>query len=238
MPCYLKTEELLNLTKSAIFSFQEAELPEYELIIIDDNSPIYGGYLRDTADTYIKHKDNKGFMKSVNDGLNIARGKYIAVANNDIRVAPNFYQVAKEIFEKDPEVYSVHPRMCFYDEPMVYGDKIFAKGHERWCQTSFFLTDGGRQRFPEHFAGTGGGYDDWFYWSSVRDMGFKTVYTTRTCFQHKDSSTTQVMGEQSKFGKENAELFKQKFGDYPEDYYNKLYPEQMMMPWREEFMKL
>lgn len=238
IPCYLKNEELLNLTKSTIFSFQEAELPKYELILVDDSSPLYGGYLRDTADVYIKHKENKGFSKSVNDGLRVARGNHIVVANNDIRVAKNFYKVAKAIFERDTGVWSVHPRMCFYDEPLRLGGTTFIEGRERWCQSSFFILRGKKYEFPEHFKGTGGAYEDWYYWSNVRRGGWQTAYTTETCFQHKDSSTTQVVGEQSKFHQENADLFKEEFGAYPEQYYEELYPGQMTMPWREEFTKL
>lgn len=105
IPCYLKNEELLQLTKNAIHSFREADLPEYELILVDDGSPIGSGYLRQEADTYVLHTKNQGFIKSVNDGLKLARGKYIAVANNDIRVAPNFYRVAEEIFDTYDLIY-------------------------------------------------------------------------------------------------------------------------------------
>ena len=238
IPCYLKNEELLNLTKSTIHSFREADLPKYELILVDDNSPLYGGYLRDEADVYIKHKENKGFSKSVNDGLNVARGEFVVVANNDIRVAKNFFEVSKEIFSMDKRVYSVHPRMCFYEEALLTGTKDFLQGRERWCQSSFFIQRNGYHRFPEHFKGTGGAYEDWFYWSRVREDEWKTAYTTRTAFQHKDSSTTQLIGEWSKYHEENRELFKKHFKLYPEAYYEELYFDQMKMPWREEFTKL
>lgn len=238
MPCLLKNEELLQLTQSAVYSFES--LPEHELIIVDDGSPMYAGYLRDVATTYIRHKENVGFVKSVNDGIRVARGDVVLVTNNDVRAHPNVFDVAQEIFDSHPNVYSVHPRMCFYDESMDIGERVFLTGRERWCQSSHFLIN--KQingfYFPEHFVGTGGAYEDWFFWSQVRASGFYTAYTTKTCFQHKDSSTTQVVGEQNKFHAENKELFKQRFGDYPEAYYAKLYPEQMAMPWREEFTKL
>lgn len=236
IPCYIKNEELLQLTKNTIHSFREADLPEYELILVDDGSPIGSGYLRQEADTYTLHTKNKGFIQSVNDGLKLARGKYIAVANNDIRVAPNFYRVAKEIFSEDESVFSVHPRMLFYDDPIEYSNWTYFTGRERWCQSSFFIMNR-IHYFPEYYKGTGGAYEDWCFWSQVRKI-FKTAYTTKTCFQHKDSSTTQIVGEANKHHAENRELFKKEFKDYPEDYYAKLYPEQMKLNWREEFTKL
>jgi glycosyltransferase involved in cell wall biosynthesis len=237
IPCYLKNEELLQLTKNAIHSFREADLPEYELILIDDGSPMGSGYLREEADTYVLHTKNCGFIKSVNDGLRIARGKYVAVANNDIRVAPNFFKVAKSIFKEHARVISVHPRMLFYDEIVEYGKQTYLTGRERWCQSSFFIMRNQDDRLPEHFQGTGGAYEDWYYWAKLRKV-YQTAYTTKTCFRHKDSSTTQVVGESSKHHKENAELFKQEFGEYPEDYLSKLYPSQMREDWRSFFTKL
>lgn len=238
IPCYIKNEELLQLTKNAIHSFREADLPDYELILIDDGSPMGSGYLREEADTYILHKKNCGFIKSVNDGLRIARGEYAVVANNDIRVAPNFFKVSEEILKSDFWIFSVHPRMLFYDDPIEYGEKTYVTGRERWCQSSFFVIKRVPCNFPEHFKGTGGAYEDWFFWAERRKLHNKTAYTTKTCFQHKDSSTTQTVGEQSKHHKENAELFKKEFGDYPEDYLAKLYPDQMAEDWRSFFTKL
>lgn len=241
MPCYLKNEELLQLTKNAIHSFREADLPEYELILVDDGSPVGNGYLRQEADTYVLHTKNKGFIQSVNAGLLLAKGKHILVSNNDVKAAPNFYKIAKEIFEFDPKVYSVHPRMLFYDDSIEYGDSTYYSGKERWCQSSFFLINTHntwKRFFPSFFKGTGGAYEDWFYWTDIRNDGLLTAYTTKTCFQHKDSSTTQVVGEQNKHHAENKELFKNEFGDYPEEYFAKKYPDQVALNWRQEFTKL
>jgi len=237
IPCYIANEELLQLTKNTIHSLKAADLPGYEIIIIDDNSPMGSGYLKEQADTYIYHRHNKGFIKSINDGIAIARGKYLLLTNNDVRIAPNFWEVCFDIL-RDEGTVSVHPRMCFYDEEMKIGDKTFATGMERWCQSSCFVIRNNGFPFPEHFKGTGGAYEDWYFWSEIRSYGLQTAYTTKTCFQHKDSSTTQIVGEQSKHHEENRELFKEEFGDYPEEYYNKLYPKQMARPWREEFTKL
>ncbi len=237
IPCYLKNEELLQLTKSTIHSLREADLPEYELILVDDGTSVFSGYLREEADTYILHPENKGFIQSVNDGMKLARGKYILLTNNDIRAAPNFWTVAKEILDEDDNVISVHPRMCFYEEEMLYGDRTYTTGRERWCQGSFFVIRKTFAMYPEFFMGTGGGYEDWYFFCELKDEGWRTAYTTKTCFQHKDSSTTTVIGEESKFHAENTKLFADRFGLPPEEYYIKLYPDQMSMEWRREFTR-
>ena len=238
MPCYVTSEELAQLTRGAVHSFNEADIDSYELILVDDASTWKVGELREHADTYVRHKKNKGFIKSVNDGLQLARGEFVLVTNNDVRAAPNFFKVAKEILESDDDIVSVHPRMTYYNETMEYGDKVFAEGRERWCQSSFFVIRNNLYLFPEEYAGTGGAYEDWAYWSRLRRQGLKTAYTTKTCFQHRDSSTTQLVGENSKQHKSNLDLFIKEFGKSPEDYYMSLYPEQMVMHWRREFTKL
>lgn len=238
IPNYIINPELGLFLRTALFSILRADIPEHEVILVDDGSPFSGGYMRDEADVYIKHKTNLGFIRSVNDGLKVARGEYILVSNNDIKVAPNFFTVAEEIFDNNEDVLSVHPRMIGYDEPIELGNKTYTEGRERWCQSSFFILKNRGQLFPENFQGTGGAYEDWYFWSEIRGLGFNTAYTTKTCFQHKHSATTMLLGEETKAHKENMELFKRRFGAYPEDYYNELYPEQMAMDWAKVFKEL
>ena len=226
--------ENIDLTRSAFYSFRQATPEGMEIVVVDDASKIGGGYLKSEADKILVHSENKGFLHSVNEGLGMVAGELIAVCNNDIRVAPNFYEVAKEILD-DPKVYSVHPKMIPYDEPFSHGDLIAKTGKERWCQTSFFIIRGDNPKpflFDKNFLGTGGAYEDWGYWASVREAGYQTAYTNRTSFQHKDSSTTQFLGEQNKLTTENREYFKSKHGEYPEDLYSRLYPDQMKVSWK------
>lgn len=251
IPVLILDQEGIDLTQAALHSLREAlQGVESEFIIVDDGSPVGGGYLREEADIYIRHKVNEGYHHAVNDGLRIASGDYVVVPNNDIRVAPNFFEVAKEIL-KDREVYSVHPKMIPYDEPFSYGDLVAKTGKERWCQTSFFIVrkrnndssymaaysfDGipfnnGLFLFDENMKGTGGAYEDWLLWTDVRRT-WKTAYTNQTAFQHLDSSTTKKLGEQSKFHEENKEYFKKRWGSYPEEHFAQKYPDQLKVPWR------
>lgn len=234
MPCYIKTEEQLELTRNAIFSIKQSNLPaETELILIDDNSPLGAGYLREQADIYIRHSKGKGFSGAANSGLKVARGEFILCTNNDIRCASNFWEVSDKIFE-DKEVFSVHPRMLLYDQPMELGNKTFKQGKERWCQSSFFLMRNEGYLFPE-WGDLGGSYEDWFFWAAAREDGKKTAYTTETCFQHKDSSTTNdpsSIASREKTKGTNKQRFIDRFGSSPEEYYNNLFADQMKEDWR------
>ena len=229
IPCYINREELLQLTKQAVPTFGECEL-----IVIDDCSPMGGGYLRSIADIYIRNKENLGYAKSVNRGLKLATGNYIAVANNDIRVSPNWQSVAEEVFGKDEQCYSCHFRMTDYEVPFKYGHTTHYTGKERWCHASFFVINPAKVKvyYDENFFNT---YDDWDYWKSVRSMGYKQAYTDKACFQHIHSATIPSMVGHDNRNKENAEFFKDKWGDYAEKLFEKEFPLQVGLPYADGF---
>lgn len=225
MPCHIMTEEHLQLTKQAVETFGECEL-----IVIDDGSLLGGGYLRSIADTYVKNKENIGYGRSVNKGLKLATGEYIAIANNDIRVSPNWQEVTKEVF-KNPKCMTCHFRQTDYDEPFKYGDKIIYEGKERWCHASFFVINRNVDFFlyDEHYRNT---YDDWHYFFELRKRGWKQCYTDKAQFQHIHSATIPFMEKHDAVNKENAEYFKSYWGDYAENLFTKEFPDQMAIPYQ------
>ena len=224
MPCYIVNEELGKLTENAIQSFQQTHL-----IIIDNASPVGGGYLRFEADTYIRNQENLGYAKAVNQGLKLANTEYVAIANNDIRVSPNWKEVAKEVLsEKD--VYSCHFRMTDYDTPFEYGNSVIYRGKERWCHGSFYVIKGEPLLLDESYLNS---YDDWDLFHRVRMSGKKQAYTDKACFQHKHSTTQQLIPEREENDRKNKEYFREKWGDYAENLFAKEFPKQM----KEDYQK-
>jgi GT2 family glycosyltransferase len=225
MPCYIISEELFELTKNAIDS-----LGNVDLIVVDNASLIGGGYLREKATTYIRNNENLGYGKAVNQGLVLAHlGNYIAIANNDIRVSPNWQKAAIKAF--DDNVYSCHFRMIPYEEPFSYGDQTWITGKERWCSSSFFVLNKNQPLFL-YDEGYLNSYDDYDYWKRVRDAGLMTAYTNKACYQHKDSSTQQLIAQRAENDKKNLEYFKTKWRENPDTMFKNKYPEQWKVPWR------
>lgn len=228
MPCYIINERLLELTHAAVESLGKV----YELIIIDDASPMGGGYLRSVSDIYIRNKTNLGYAASVNRGLRLATGELIAISNNDIRVSPNWQEVADEVFITD-QIYSCHFRMTDYDVPFEYGDKIAYSGKERWCHASFFVINPKMLFFyDENYLNS---FDDWDYFYSVRKSGLKTAYTDKACFQHVHTATVTLLPNHPETNHANREYFKEKWGGYPEDLFSKDYPDQMKIYYPDGF---
>lgn len=220
MPCHIMTEEHIELTKQAVATFGESEL-----IVIDDASPLGGGYLRSIADTYVRNKENLGYGRSVNKGLKLAENSYIAIANNDIRVSPNWQAVTEEVFQ-NPKCMTAHFRMTDYNVPFEYGENILYEGKERWCHASFFVINKNVDfyLYDEHFVNT---YDDWDYFFELRKRGWKQGYTDKAQFQHIHSATIPKMVRHDERNKENAEYFKTKWGDTAENLFTKQFPDQM-----------
>ena len=227
---YDLNEELYSLTKNACTSL-EAD----EHILIDNNSTV--GEVKDWPHILVTNKENKGYTGGVNQGFKLATGDLIAVANNDIRVSPNWLEVAKDIL-KDPKVGSVHLKMVGYYEPFNLGSETWLEGKERWCHSSFYVIR--RRAIPEGLYWEGykeGGYDDYDWWHRVRDInGWKQAYTNKAAFQHKDSSTYMALdkrdGDRSERDQANRERYKERFGEYPDDQFARLFPEQFNVSWK------
>ena len=226
MPVYSISDEFVRLTENAIDS-----LGKCELIIIDNASTVGGGFLREKADIYIRNKENLGYAKAVNQGLKLCgKGEFVAVANNDIRVSPDWEEISLDI-SKDQRVGSVHYKMLPYDEPFSTGGITWLSGKERWCTGSFFVMRN-LWLFDENFLNS---YDDWDLHYRMYKEGYKTAYTNRVQYQHLDSFTQQVIPDREERDKKNKEYFFKKHGNYPENLWIEMFPDQMFQSYRKGF---
>ncbi len=238
MPVYNINEELSLLTKNAINSLLNTIFGDttWELIIIDNASSIGTDYLRQKADIYIRNNKNLGYAKAVNQGFLLSSGKIIAVSNNDVRVSNNWYLVTKEVFSENPRVGSVHYRMLGYNECKEHGRDVWLTGKEGYWSQSFFCW---RREAIEDIGGICedyilGSYDDYDWHYRMNQLKhWLSAYTNKTFYQHQDSSTKKyIMADQLEADKVNGELFKEKFGEYPEAMWEKLYPGIFSKSWK------
>lgn len=225
MPVWVEDEETLQLTVTAVESIRQGV--QCRIIIIDNNSTHGQALLREIADLYVRNKENLGYAKAVNQGLKLA-GSVVAIANNDIKVAPYWWDIAQKILLKYEDVGSVHFRMIPYDQPFSQGEEYWVVGKERWCSSSFFIVRNG-QLYDENFLNS---YDDYDYWFRLRQSGYKTAYTNAIEYKHKDSHTQQKIVDRAERDKKNYGYYKQKHGEYPDIQFAQMYPEQMKQDWR------
>lgn len=223
-------KELYLLTKAACET-----LKADECILIDNGSSV--GEIN-WGDKQIKNRTNLGYPAAINQGFAKATGDAVAVANNDIRVSPNWLYVAKEILMDNPQVGSVHFKMIPYDEPFNLSYDTWIGGKERWCHASFYVirkqaipTGGYFEEYKE------GGYDDYDFFHRMRDVnGWIQAYTNRAAFQHKDSSTYEALDRKHNNRQarvfRNRELYRKRFGEYPDIQFIVKFPEQMSISWK------
>lgn len=230
MLAYNFNEELAQLTESAIHSVRQA--PMGNLILVDNASEVRPGMLRELADVYIRNKKNLGYPAGVNQGVALSKSKYVAIANNDIRVPPNWVEVAERILT-NPDIGTVHFRMIPYDQSFNPGDEVWITGKERWCHCSFFVIR------KEAFLGYDenydkGGFDDYDHNYRIRRKGWKQAYTNKVEFQHMDSVTYRTMETPEARAirdTKNKEYYKHKFGEYPDIQFNKQFGDQLEQPY-------
>ncbi len=104
MPSYLRESAHKAVAEDCIASVKKHS-SNYEFIIVDDGSTLPTGFLKEAADTYIRHNPrNRGIATSWNDGMRIARGDYIVVINDDIRVEKGWLKKLENVIKAGASV--------------------------------------------------------------------------------------------------------------------------------------
>ena len=118
----------LDFTKAFVKSIRENTTLSYELIIVDNGSePDTQKWVEENSDQSIIFQENQGFSKGFNEGVKLAQGKYVMMANNDTEFPPDWDKKLVDIIEKNPgagivtPVYTSGRKSALRTEP---GEKI------------------------------------------------------------------------------------------------------------------
>lgn len=103
-----------SLLRQCLQSLYHSDLPELEVIVVDNCSP-EDGLDEITADfpqaKFLFQKSNLGFSAGCNTGIREARGEYVFLVNNDAMVAPTGWGKLPEYFAADPTIAAVQPKI-------------------------------------------------------------------------------------------------------------------------------
>jgi GT2 family glycosyltransferase len=95
------------------------DLP-YELLIVDNGSEADAvAFARDAADRAILNPENLGFARGMNQGLEAARGEFVAFCNNDAIVPPNWASQLLETARAHPRAAIVVPALTAATNPLT-----------------------------------------------------------------------------------------------------------------------
>ena len=115
----MPTFNMENYLSEAIASVLEQTFCDFELIIIDDGSTDSSFKILDSlSDKRIKiiRQVNQGVARSLNVGINIAAGKYIARMDADDICMPNRFEIQFEFMERNPDYIAVGTNADVIDE--------------------------------------------------------------------------------------------------------------------------
>ena len=80
-----------NYTKAFVNSIRTNTSLSYELIIVDNGSKRETQeWVKKVADKSLIFETNQGFPKGFNEGIKIATGEYLLLANNDTEFPPDW----------------------------------------------------------------------------------------------------------------------------------------------------
>lgn len=185
---------------------------DYELIIVDDGSPQDTRFLKDAADTYIRHKEmGRGCAVSWNDGLRIARGDFLVVISDDITVRSGWLEVMERGFTRFPRSLASMPAV----ENMPVGKEPEEK--RVWVPASCFMLK--RETiervgfFDEQFRPFN--YEDVDYWTRVSQAGGTIARDYSVQVGHGEGKVIHTIDGHEQIDKENRERYLRKWGFDP-----------------------
>lgn len=166
-----KDHELTRFT-AACFESMRRWLSDYELVVVDNGSPVDADWLRGQADVYLRNPDNAGFAVAVNQGLRVARGEWLCVCNDDITFINDWLGDARRAWGERTGAVSSH--LHDHDPEHRAGRQVAAVG---MMFGALWLT---RRAVYEAVGGLDEGYergmfDDKNHWQVLRAAGYELV---------------------------------------------------------------
>lgn len=100
----------LHHTEPCVRSIRANTDVPYELVIVDNGSaPLAARFAVESADHAVCNERNLGFAAGMNQGLDVARGEYVAFVNNDTVLPSRWASSLLEVFRDRPEAGIVVP---------------------------------------------------------------------------------------------------------------------------------
>lgn len=109
-----------TFVKEAIDSVLNQTFKDFEFIIFDDcstdnSAQIIENY-QDERIIFIKNQQNRGLTVNLHEGMNLAKGKYVARMDADDICMPNRFQKQFDFLESHPEISILGSAVVFFDD--------------------------------------------------------------------------------------------------------------------------
>jgi hypothetical protein len=111
--------EILN---NCLKSLSKLNYLNWELILVDNGSTDNSAneknitkHLGAKQIKIIKNKTNRGFAPANNQGVKVAKGKYMLLLNNDTRVSPDLLKILTNKLESEADIGVIQPKIIMMD---------------------------------------------------------------------------------------------------------------------------
>lgn len=235
IPCY----NAGHFVQDAITSVEKQTIADQlELVIVNDGSTDKKTIekLRELeAQGYnVVNQKNMGLSEARNSGVKVAKGKYILCLDADDMIKPTFLEKTVEVFEKDDrEDLGIVATWieCFghadevwkplsYDPIYLMVSNILSVGalfkREAWEKVGGYKS----KMNGSSVEGKLGGYEDWEFWISITEKGYKWEVVEETLLLYRRTKNSMISFSREK----HDELFG-RILDIHEDYYKDHYRE-------------
>jgi GT2 family glycosyltransferase len=111
----------LEHTRGMLASFRKISYPNVEIIVVDNASKEDPSILLEEFPEIIlvKNPKNEGFAGGNNRGIEVAKGSYFFLINNDTEVSPNVMEGLLERADSSERVGMVCPKINYFDDPSI-----------------------------------------------------------------------------------------------------------------------
>lgn len=200
---------------------------DYELIIVDDDSPLHNDFLKQQANLYIRHTDgNKGCAVGWNDGLRAARGEYLVVISDDVFVTEGWLECMENALKLFPNALASMPAVTH----MPSGTK--PEETRTWIPACVFMLRPETLKivgyFDEQFHPYN--YEDVDYWTRIFESGHTIARDYSVMVRHEEGQVIHSFEDNGEVDKKNRQRYLEKWGFDPIPI---LYHGTAKFPWEE-----
>lgn len=210
-------------TKKMLLSHLACNYPyltSHQIIIVDDASR--DGLVDEIKNQYpdieiIENDTNLGFSKTINKGIQKARGDLIFCLNSDVKLFDKSFEEVCDLFARDETLFGVSFAQIEKNEEIVGKNRIFFKRgfifHEKSKDLSAGLNawaEGGASIIRKSYLDELGAFDELyspFYWEDIDlsyrayKRGWKVLFTPNVKVQHHHESTIGTYYDKSHVAK-------------------------------------
>ncbi|MFN7992058.1 MAG: glycosyltransferase family 2 protein [Bryobacteraceae bacterium] len=192
--------------RACLRSLSNQEAADFEVIVVDNGSTDGSVEMmrRDfPAVRVLANTQNRGFCGANNQGFQLARGRFVAILNNDAEVAPGFLAALRRVFDIAPDIGMAAAKVLVYEDPRridKVGHLIYPDGQNRGRGTGELDTgqydrleeclwpDGCAAMYRKSMLDQIGGFDeDLFIFGDDAELGLRARIAGWRCFYVPDA---------------------------------------------------